>query len=168
MRNGKIILAAALAAAAVPAEAQVVNPDRNANGEVLILVPLSLTKIDDLDFGTVIASPVAGTVTVAADGSGRSVGGGVTGLASDVGYRARFAGSGSPNQLVLFTLTPPASIGDGFGNTIPISLAMEAADATVDPVTRTFYVGVGGTLSIAADQPEGVYTGIFNVLAEYQ
>src|SRR5689334_8124755 len=91
------IMAAALAATALsaPAAAAPVNPDKQALGKALLLIPLSLVKIDDLDFGTVITSPVSGTVTINATTGARSVAGGVTGLASDFGNRALFAGAGS-------------------------------------------------------------------------
>ena len=167
MEHRKWILAAVMAAAAVPAAAAPVSPNQNATGEALILVPLSLTKIDDLSFGTVVSSPVAGTVTIAADGSGRTVGGGVTEVASDPGFRALFAGAGSPDQLVNFTLTPPTTLDDGAGNSIPVTLALEVPNVTID-ATRAFYIGVGGTLDIAVDQPDGTYSAIFNLAAEYQ
>ena len=92
----KAFLCAATAAAmtaAGPAAAAPVNPDRQATGEALILVPLSLVKISDLDFGTLLTSPVSGMVSINAVTGARSVAGGVTGLASDQGFRARFAGA---------------------------------------------------------------------------
>ena len=61
-------MAAAAAASAMPAGAttgpQTVSPDRNAAGKALVLVPLTLTKIDDLDFGTIIPSATSGFVTI--------------------------------------------------------------------------------------------------------
>ena len=38
---------------------------------------------------------------------------------------------------------------------------------TIDPVTRTFSVGVGGILNIAGNQPDGVYSATFQVTANY-
>ena len=50
-------------ALAAPAQAAPVAASPSAQAEALILIPLTLTKIDDLDFGTVISSPVSGTVS---------------------------------------------------------------------------------------------------------
>ena len=69
----KLIFAAALAVAALPAEAAPVAPDRNATGEALILIPLTLTKIDDLDFGSVVTSPTSGMVAINASTGARTI-----------------------------------------------------------------------------------------------
>ena len=57
-------------------------------GRALLLIPLKLTKIDDLSFGSVIPSPLSGVVTINAVTGARSVAGGVTAVPSDVGQRA--------------------------------------------------------------------------------
>jgi len=165
-----VILAAALAALAVPTAAAPVNPDRQATGEALILVPLSLVKIDDLDFGTVITSPLSGTVSIDATTGARGVAGGVTGIASDQGNRARFAGAGSPNQLVIVVVTPPAALQNINGDQIPVlALTLEGSPIkTIDPLTRAFNFGVGGIILVNANQAEGDYTANFDVTAIYQ
>ena len=165
----KCIMAAALAALAAPAAAQVA-PDRQATGEALILVPLSIVKLDDLDFGTVITSPLSGTVAINATTGARTVAGGVTGLASDAGFRARFAGAGSPNQQVIVVVTPPATLDNAAGDQIPVlALTLEGSPIkNIDPVTRTFSFGVGGIILINANQPDGVYSAGFDVTAIYQ
>jgi hypothetical protein len=164
-----IILAAALAASAAPAAAQV-YPDSQATGEALILVPLSLTKLDDLDFGTVITSPLSGTVAINATTGARTVAGGITGLASDTGYRARFAGAGSPNQQVIVVVTQPAALTNTNGDLLPVlALTLEGSPIkNVDPVTRAFFFGVGGIILVNGNQPEGLYQATFDVTAMYQ
>lgn len=161
---------AALAFTAVPAAAQSVAAANDANGEALILVPLTLTKIDDLDFGSLVPSAAAGTVTINASTGARTVGGGVTGVASAAGNRAYFAGAGSPNQQVLVAISPPVELTSAGGDTIPVlGLTLDGGPLrTIDPVSRAFFVGVGGTLSIAADQPEGDYAADFWLTAIYQ
>jgi hypothetical protein len=165
----KCILAAALAACAAPAAAQVF-PDRQATGEALILVPLSLVKLDDLDFGTVITSPLSGTVAINATTGARTIAGGITGLASDPGFRARFAGAGSPNQQVIVVVTPPAALANPNGDLIPVlALTLEGSPIkNVDPVTRAFFFGVGGIILVNGNQPEGLYSADFDVTAIYQ
>ena len=165
----KILITAAAVAAvtgAVPASAAPVPATKDATGKALILIPLTLTKVKDLDFGTVITSSTSGTISIAADGSGPSVTGGVTPLSSATTSRALFAGGGSAGQQVLIFLAPPASLTDGAGHSMPISLSLEASRITIDS-TRAFSVGVGGTVTVAANQAEGLYTGTFTVLAQY-
>jgi len=170
VRIGKYLIAAMAAATAVPASAQAVPPDRDANGKALILVPLTLTKIADLEFGTLVPSAVSGIVAIDATTGNRTVAGGVTGVPSDAGHRARFAGAGTPNQQVVVVITPPTQLTSVAGDNIQVlALTLEGSPfKTIDPTTRTFAFGVGGILLIAADQPEGVYTATFNVNANYQ
>ena len=168
MDNRKLLIAAALAAgvAASPAAATPVNATKDATGKALILIPLKITKVNDLDFATVVTSASSGTVTIAADGSGQSVTGGVTALASAPGARAQFAGAGTPNQQVDLFLAPPATIKDGLGNSMPISMNLENTSVIIDS-THAFFVGVGGTVTVGANQTDGLYTGTFTILAQY-
>lgn len=161
----KLAIAAAMAALASPAAAS--GPaTASANAKALLLIPLSITKVDDLNFGSVVSSSTSGTVSVAADGSGQSVTGGVTAIPSGTVSRAVFAGAGSPGQTVNIFLAPPASLSDGAGHTVPISLSLESAVVTIDS-THAFSVGVGGTVTVAGNQAPGTYSGTFTVLAQY-
>jgi hypothetical protein len=167
LRN--IIIAAGLAAAAVPSAAAPVAAPTPAQGKALLLIPLTLTKIDDLDFGTVVTSPVSGTVTLNASTGARSFAGGVSGVAGDAGHRARFAGAGSPNQQVVVVVTPPAELSNVGGDKIPVlALTLDGSPIrTIDPVAKTFFVGVGGIIQVNPDQAEGIYTATFDVTANY-
>jgi hypothetical protein len=162
--------AAAALAAFVATPAAAAAPSADANGKALLLVPLSLVKVDDLDFGGIVPSPVSGSVTLNATSSARSFSGGVTGVPSDAGKRAYFAGAGTPNQQVIITLNPPAELVSAANDKITVlGLTLDgSAVRTIDPVARTFFVGIGGSLMINADQPEGVYTATFDVTAWYQ
>ena len=91
---------AALAATAAPGTAAPVAAPQPATGRALILIPLTLTKIDDLSFGTVVPSAMSGAVSINASTGARTIIGGVTGVPSDVGQRAYFGTAGSPNQQV--------------------------------------------------------------------
>ena len=166
MNARNLFIAVAMASVAVPAAAAPVAATNDASGRAVLLVPLTLTKIDDLDFGTVVTSSSPGTVSIAADGSGQSVTGGVTALANPPGSRAQFAGAGTPNQQVNLFLAPPATITDGNGHSMSISMSLESTSVFIDS-TRAFFVGVGGTVTVAANQAEGTYTGTFTVLAQY-
>ena len=167
-----MLLAAAAAAMAMPANAQPTAPNKNSKGKVLLLVPLTLTKLDDLSFGDVLPSSTSsGTVTMNAKTGARSFTGGATGLPSDVGKRAYFAGAGSPGQQVFIAVTPPAELVSTTNNAdrMPVlALTIDGSPVrTIDPVTRTFFIGVGGTLQVNANQPEGLYEATFDVTAFY-
>ena len=168
----KLLIAAGLAAVAFASAPAVAAPvSANSSGKALVLIPLTITKIDDLDFGTMIAPPTPGTVTLDAASSNRSYTGGVVGVASAPGHHAYFGGAGTPDQEVILTLVPPAQLKNSNGDTIQV-LALTLDDSgnpirTIDS-THTFFVGVGGILSLSANQPDGDYSGTFKLLANYQ
>lgn len=168
----QVIWAAGFAAIALasPAAAAPVPALDDSEALALILIPLTLTKIDDLDFGGVIASSASGTVTINPGTGVRTFTGGTSGLASEAGNRAYFGGAGSPNQQVLVAISPPTELVSVGGDTIPVTgLTLDGAPMrSIDPDSRTFFVGVGGTLAIAADQAPGDYNAEFWVTAIYQ
>jgi hypothetical protein len=166
---------AATVAFASPAFAQEATDTATATAKGLVLQPLTLTKSQDLDFGTVLASTVAGSVTISADDGGRSKLGGVTLVASNEGGRGLFHGAGTEGQEVLLTLTPPTqsvlvSTTDT-NDTVAISaMVFDDEDSTTRIIGAggTFEVGVGATFEIAASQPNGFYKADFDVTADYQ
>jgi hypothetical protein len=170
VKIANILIAGALAAASLPATAAPVAAPTPATGKALLLVPLTLTKIEDLDFGTIVTSPSSGVVVIDAATGGRSLFGGVTGVASDAGHRARFAGAGTPSQAVIVTVAAPAELASVAGDKIPVLALTTEGGSThaIDPVTRAFFFGVGGIIQINANQAEGIYTANFDVTANYQ
>ena len=178
----KIALAAlaATAAFASPAMAQtVVVADGDPQARGVVLTPLTLTKIDDVNFGTVLVDPAVvggGTVTIDADSGNRSFGGagGVSPVSSDAGNRGEFQGTGDAGEQVILTLTPPAGnvlAGPGTATIAVTSFVLDSAGASgvarTIPAGGTFIVGVGGTFAIAETQANGVYTADFTLTAQY-
>jgi len=166
----KSLIAAAMAATVVATPAAAAPNATAANGRALLLLPLKLTKIDDMDFGMVISGNSYGTVSLDASTGARSYAGGISGP-STAGQPAYFGGAGSAGQLVVVTVTPPASLSDGNGHNVSV-LAMSLDNLnnplrTVDPVNKTFFVGVGGILGINANQTPGIYSATFQVTANY-
>lgn len=170
MHVRNLLIAAAMASAAVPAAAAPVAATTDATGRAVLLVPLTLTKIDDLDFGTMISQSSSGIVSLDATTSNRVFAGGVTGVASAAGHRAYFGGAGSPSQQVIVTINAPATLDDGLGNSITVlALTQDGSPIrSIDPVTRSFFVGIGGILMLNASQPDGLYSANFSVTAQYQ
>lgn len=169
----KLLTAAALAAIALPAPALAAPSNiASADGKALLLLPLTLTKIDDLDFGTVVSSNSSGTVALNATSGVRTFAGGVSGVPTASGHRAYFGGSGTGGQQVVVVIIPPTQLIDTNGDTIDV-LALTLDNGgnpirTIDPTARTFFVGVGGIIDVAANQPDGVYSATFQVTANYQ
>ena len=170
MRHLSILGPAALIVAGLASPAQAAPPpSADANGKALLLVPLTLIKVDDLDFGAVIPSSVSGVVTINATSGARSFAGGVTGVPSDAGKRATFAGAGTPGQQVIIALSPPVELVNATNDKIPVlGLTLDGPAVRTINSSRAFFVGVGGTLLINADQPEGNYSATFDVTAFYQ
>ncbi|WP_037498776.1 DUF4402 domain-containing protein [Sphingomonas jaspsi] len=167
----KKLIAFAAASLLVPAAAAAAPVAANppAKGKVLLLTPLTLTKLSDLHFGTIITSPTAGTVTVPADGSAPSASGGVTMVASDPPVLAYFAGAGSVGQDVIIAVTNPGTLSDGLGNTVTVvSLDIEGSTTKTIDASHAFFFHVGGTIQVGADQADGLYQSNFDVTADYQ
>lgn len=159
--HAALLLAVPAAAAPIPA-----TPTNEANA--LILIPLTLSKLDDLHFGTIIPSAVSGTVTVPANGSAASTAGGVTLVASDPTLRARFGGAGSANQFVFINVTNPGTLANLAGDTVTVlALTMDTPALIQIDSTRAFVFHVGGVLQVNANQPEGYYEAEFDVTAQY-
>lgn len=163
---------AASVATASPAYAQAASASAQGQARGVVLQPLTLTKNSDLDFGTVISTAAAGTVSIDADNGNRLTGGGVTGVANWPGGRGLFTGNGTANQIVNLTLASPAVL---------VSTSNPVDTVTVDAMvldsggssrtigaTGVFQVGVGGTFGIAANQPNGTYQANFTLTANYQ
>lgn len=163
---GNAALVATLAAS--PALAQ--NPSQStAMASGTILETNSLTKVEDLDFGTIAADPNnPGTVTIDANSGARS---GVDVMLRPGGFqRAQFVAYGLPAEVVDFVLTQPVGNllsnpnGDSIGAVL--SLNMGGVSRTV-PASGVITLYVGGVFSIAAQQANGVYTGDFDLTANF-
>ena len=164
-----LIAASAALAVATPAAAAPVAASPPAQAEALILIPLTLNKLQDLYFGTIIPSGLSGVVTVPADGTAPFASGGVTLVTSDPGYRARFAGAGSANQLVVVSATNPVQPAQmAWATTVTVlALTLDGPPVRMIDATRAFSFNVGGILLVNANQPEGIYQSDFDVTANY-
>jgi hypothetical protein len=163
--------AAATLAVATPAVAQQASANALAKG--VVVQPLTLAKVQDLDFGTVVGSAVAGNVTIDADTGGRTVGGGVTGVPSYPGDRGLFQGAGTAGQTVQLSLSAPAVLVSQ-SNPLDLitvnSMVLDSGNSTTRVIgaSGVFNVGVGGDFAIAASQPAALYQATFTLTADYQ
>ena len=165
--NKLIVLAgavSALAFAAAPAEAA--TPTQQATATAKIYTPLSIAWARDLSFGVVVlnnktfaaeAVSIDGTGTVACGAAADMTCGGTP---SSAGYTL----AGSADSVVTIT-SPGFNLVNGaatlaFTPSFPATVTLDNTGAgTLD---------IGGSISVAGNTPEGVYTGDFNVTADYQ
>ncbi len=135
-----------------------------AEARARVLRALTLTNNTALDFGAVVAAAGAGTVQISAAGA-RTCGGSLT--CSGTVSAAEFdITGGTSGEIVSINADPSVTLTSGV-NSMTATLVESAATATLDGTGAATFT-VGGTLSVAASQAEGVYLGTFNVTADYQ
>lgn len=168
---------AATTAFAAPAAAQTVpvSSSDSIEARALLIQPATIQRVDDLSFGTIVATPSAsGNVTINADTGLRVVGAGLTGSVSDQGQRGRFIGNGVPLSQVTLTAAFPTVLVNTADNSAGVTFSagsLDLASATGTRIigpTGVFYVGVGGTITIATSQMPGLYTGTVTLTADFQ
>jgi hypothetical protein len=161
---------AGLALAAAPAVAAPVSAPTQPPGRALLLIPLTLTKVQDIHFGTIVPSTTtAGFVQINAVTGARTASAGLTLMPTDVGQRGRFAGAGSAGQQVIIDLTPPTELTNLAGDTIQVlGMTLDGPAVRTIAANQSFFVGVGGTIFIGINQPEGLYSATYDLTADYQ
>lgn len=147
--------------------------------QVAILTTGSVVKKSDLDFGAIIATTAAGSVTVTPAGARTKTGGAI--LAGSSFSMAIFEGKGSRrNQQIIVTLptsilitrvagTQTMTVNNFTMGTSPTLAAVAAGRRfRILPADATFEFPVGATLSVGANQMSGAYAGLFTIDVAYQ
>ncbi|MCG2586470.1 DUF4402 domain-containing protein [Massilia sp. TS11] len=135
-----------------------------ANGTATVIAPMTITKTNDLRFGSFAPSTAAGTVTIATNGS-RS-GSNVSLSSLNTGGAAAFSVTGSGNATYAITLPATASLsGPGTAMTISSFTSNPSGSGTLSAGSGS--ISVGGTLAVGASQAAGAYTGSFSVSVDY-
>lgn len=157
----------ALLAPAAANAAPVASPAPPA-GQAELLRSLTLTKLVDMDFawlgaagaGTAVINPVSGAMTTS---------GGVLHL-KGTARPARFRGVASGSSVVIIRVPTKPVLLTRSGGTETMSLG----NFTLDGQSKremaqagVFEFQVGATLSVAAGQADGVYTGTYDVTIQY-
>lgn len=151
-----------------------------AEGKAVVVSALSFLAVEELEFGNILPSATAGTVTVAPDGA-RTRTGGVTLVGGGTVQPARFAGRGSLNQTVLISIAAPSFTLTRAGGTETMILDTITIGSTPTAVLTTtprgfritngagiFNFPVGGRLRVNANQVSGDYQGNLTVTLNYQ
>ncbi|HEX6783253.1 MAG TPA: DUF4402 domain-containing protein [Sphingomicrobium sp.] len=159
---------AMLAFVATPALA--VSPATQATATARIFKPLTISRVQDLDFGTIVLTGASFSNEVLSISQA-----GTLTCGSNPGVLLTCTGSPQPAKYKLIgtnnatvTVSSP-----GFNMTGPSTLAFTPdAPATVNLGATGSTTGVtfaiGGSITLASTTPDGVYTGTFLVTADYQ
>lgn len=134
-----------------------------ANAEILAAVELS--PIADLDMGLVAVGAQAGTVTLEASGT-RTCSAELTcvGTATPGSFQVTNATDGFVIDITVDATTTLSGTG---GDDMTLTLNPDATSITFDSAALQT-ISVGGILAVNASQGAGVYTGTYNVSADYQ
>lgn len=160
---------AALALFAPATMAAAVTPLTEATSNASIILPLTVTKLQDMDFGF-LAMTTAGTAVLDPDSDMLSVTGGATPVGG-APHCAQFVGAAQSNSVVNIkvpkqpvTLTRVGGTETMTASNFTLQGGLSKRDlAKAD----SFTFRVGATLNIAAGQVEGTYAGTFDVTVQY-
>jgi hypothetical protein len=160
----------ALLTGASPVAAAPVSASTQPPARALLLIPLTLTKVQDIHFGDIVPSTTTGGwVAINAVTGARTASAGLTMMPTDVGQRGQFAGAGTPGQQVIMALTPPTQLSNPAGDTLDVlTLNIDGPTTRTIAANHTFFVGVGGIIFVAANQAEGLYSATYDLTADYQ
>ena len=160
--------AAAFTLVALSGPAGAVSPASQATANAKIYKPLTISKVQNLDFGVIVlgSGAWAGEVVSISQAGALTCGGGANLTCSGSPQVAKYHLVGTNNATV--TVSSP-----GFNLTGPGTLAFTPnAPATVNLGATGSTTGVdfsiGGSITLASTTPDGVYSGTFAVTADYQ
>ena len=161
-------IVAPLSLTATPAAA--VSPATQATATAKIFRPLTISSVQNLDFGIIVltGASFSGEVVSISQAGALTCGSspGVLLTCSGAPQQAKYHLVGTNNAIVTisspgFNLTGPGTL--AFTPSAPATVNLGATGATTGV---TF--SIGGSISLASTTPDGVYTGTFQVTADYQ
>jgi hypothetical protein len=173
MKNRLIVVPCLFLLISFGSEANAATTEGTATATIMTAISTSknieTSTFGDLAFGVIVPSESSGTVTISST-SDRTHDGGVE-LVASISGAASFNISGASNTP--YTVTLPGT------DTIKISSGsntMQIHNFTVSSTSGSLQIGsdgkstfnVGGKLEVGENQPEGNYTGTFEVTVAYQ
>lgn len=157
---GLFAAAPAYASAGAPASA-------TANADAVIVTPISIVKVTDLNFGRIAADSAASTVNVSAAGARTSstpnvlVPGGTNPVSA-----ATFTISGEPG--LAYTHSHPSTVTlTGPGTAMVATFQPETSSGGTLDASGSAPYALGASLAVGASQAAGAYTGSFSVSVQY-
>lgn len=151
----------ALASAPFAADAAQITATMSAN----IVKPVQLTKIQDMDFGTLLVSNYTGTRNVVMSQAG-AVTCPLEITCSGAPKQARFNIQGTNKMVVGITVTSAGLVNGS--STIPFAPNVISSITMTNSGAPGTNVDIGGTLTVDGSIPGGLYTGTLTITADYQ
>lgn len=158
-----VALQAPAAAFAAPV-APVVNP----SGRIALLHPLELIKQEDLDFGYV-GTIAGGTIVIDPDTNAVSATGGAL-MLGGTPHAALFTGAAQSSSVVVIRVPKQPITITRIGGTETMTVTdftLQGLDKRAVAAKVSFDFRVGATLIVGANQPDGTYSGTFEVTVQY-
>jgi hypothetical protein len=156
------VVAAVAAAGFASTGAQAATASANANAQ--ILAPVTLVNNLSLEFGTVVPDTVGGNVSISTGGV-RSCGGAL--VCGGTFRAAEFEVNGTDGFNVVVSIPVTSTTLTSGANSMAVN-SLSASSGLITLTAGADLFTVGGTLVVGANQAAGVYTGTFNVSADYQ
>lgn len=164
----KAALAATVATALVATPAFAANSDvKPFTATAKIVKPLILTKVKDLDFGTITMGNALTSSNVTVDQAGTAPTCGAN-LTCSAPTAASFTVAGVGTQTLTVSLgTPPTKLVNTLDDTKSVPFTVDAP-ATVSLTSGSGSFGIGGLITVASGTVDGDYSATMNVTVSYQ
>lgn len=163
----KFVLAAVVAAVAVPAAAAPGDTDTESGvARAQIVAPISVTHVAGaaLDFGVIAVDPASGGSISVSTGGAVSEAGDAASLPGSTISADAFLVEGDVGRSFSFSTTG-GSLSNGTGGTMNFTTEESATSGSIQAGGNLFTVG--GTLTVGAGQATGSYTGSYTATATY-
>jgi hypothetical protein len=170
LRPARILALVGLAALSLPAAglAAPVQASPKAQGQALVLKPLILERLADMDFGW-LGVTTGGTATIDPVTGSVSVTGGLTSLGG-ASSPARFAGAASKRSVVNIRVPKQPVLIRRVGGTETLSVSnftLDGQDKRDLAQQESFIFSVGARITVPAGTVEGLYAGEIDVTVQY-
>ncbi|HVM23174.1 MAG TPA: DUF4402 domain-containing protein [Sphingomicrobium sp.] len=141
----------------------------NATGSANVILPATVNKVKDMDFGALSVGAAAGTAVLDPNADTLSTTGGVTAIGG-LWHCAEFVGAARSSSVVNIRIPnqPITLTRVGGTETMTVSnFTLQGQSKRELARAQSFTFRVGGRLNVAANQAEGIYVGTFNVTVQY-
>ena len=159
------LLALSLSAAGVAAP---VRASPKAKGQVTLVKPLTLQRLNDMDFAT-LGVTTGGTATIDPISGALSVTGGLVPLGGTPSP-ARYAGAATKNTVVNIKVPKQPILITRVGGTETLSVSnftLDGQDKRALAQAQSFTFAVGAKITVPAGTVDGLYTGEIDVTIQY-
>jgi hypothetical protein len=168
MKNSLIKILAVLAFISIAASTSFAQVFTTATAGATIIAPLTISETANMNFGNLVPSGVAGTVTLAATDGSVLAAGGVKTAPGITTAAAAFHVTGQGTLAISIVVSPSSVPVKGGGEDMTLDTW------SINPATGSSLIGgaldikVGGKLAVGVDQVAGLYTSDpFTVTVNY-